>query len=107
LKGEIQIDYRASVQSFCNGAVIVPNVVGEPITEARKSLIEFAWEPIKQTEEVIFPFVEEMRQSGIVETIDCGATGYCSFEYESGNSILLVQSYGVDDRVLYYGVSCK
>ena len=115
LKGEIQIDYRASVQSFCNGAVIVPNVVGEPITEARKSLIEFAWEPIKQTEEVIFPFVEEMRRSGIVETIDCAGTGfgYCSFEYENANANLNVTTseqtvpVGYDDVVLYYGVSCK
>ena len=115
LKDKIQIEYKASVQSFCNGAVIVPNVVGEPIREARQSLIEFAWEPIKQTEEVIFPFVEEMRQSGIVETIDCAGTGfgYCSFEYENANANLNVTTseqtvpVGYDDVVLYYGVSCK
>jgi len=115
LKDKIQIEYKASVQSFCNGAVIVPNVVGEPIREARQSLIEFAWEPIIQTEEVVLSFVEEMRQSGIVETIDCGGTGmgYCSFEYENPNATLWVQSseqkvsVGYDDVVLYYGVSCK
>ena len=48
---------------FCNGTVIVPNVVGEPIREARQSLIEFAWEPITQTAEVVLSFVEEMCQS--------------------------------------------
>jgi len=115
LKDKIQIEYRASVQSFCNGAVIVPNVVGEPIREARQSLIEFAWEPIIQTEEVVLSFVEEMRQSRIVETIDCAGTGfgYCSFEYENANASLYVTTseqtvpVGYDDVVLYYGVSCK
>ena len=115
LKDKIQIEYKASVQSFCNGAVIVPNVVGEPIREARQSLIEFAWEPTIQTEEVVLSFVEEMRQSRIVETIDCAGTGfgYCSFEYENANASLYVTTseqtvpVGYDDVVLYYGVSCK
>ena len=108
-KDQIKIENRASIQSFCNGTVIIPDVVGKQISEARKSLIEFAWEPIIQTEEVVLSFVERMRQSGIVETIDCGGTGmgYCSFEYESPNATLWVQSAGDEDRVLYHSVSCK
>ena len=108
LKDKIKIEYRASVQSFCNGSVIVPNIVGEPISEARKSLIEFAWEPITQTEEGSFSFIEGMRKSGIVETIDCGATGFCSFEYQRPNRYLWVQSYGdTPNNVLYYFASCE
>ncbi|MDA7551582.1 hypothetical protein N8760_07190 [Rhodobacteraceae bacterium] len=109
LKDQIKIKYRASVQSFCDGSVIVPNIIGKQISEARKSLIEFAWEPIIQTEEVVLSFVERMRQSGIVETIDCGGTGmgHCSFKYESPKATLWVQSAGDEHRVLYHSASCK
>ena len=90
-------------------------MVGEPIREARQSLIEFAWEPIIQTEEVVLLFVEEMRQSGLFVLLECGGTGagYCSFEYENARAGLYVQSseqkgpFGYKDQVLYYGVSCK
>ena len=108
LKDKIKIEYRASVQSFCNGSVIVPKIVGEPISEARKTLIEFAWEPITQTEEGSFSFIEGMRKSGIVETIECTASGFCSFEYQRPNRYLWVQSYlDTPNNVLDYGVSCE
>ena len=105
----------APVTQLVVNEVYRPNVVGEPIREARQSLIEFAWEPTIQTEEVVLSFVEEMRQSRIVETIDCAGTGfgYCSFEYENANASLYVTTseqtvpVGYDDVVLYYGVSCK
>ena len=105
----------APVTQLVVNEVYRPNVVGEPIREARQSLIEFAWEPTIQTEEVVLSFVEEMRQSRIVETIDCAGTGfgYCSFEYENAHANLNVTTseqtvpVGYDDVVLYYGVSCK
>ena len=109
LKNQIKIENKASIQSFCSGSVIVPNIIGEQIGGARKSLIEFSWEPIVQTQEVVLSFVETMRESGLVETIDCGGTGmgYCSFEYENADAKLWVQSSGDENRVLYHSVSCK
>jgi hypothetical protein len=109
LKNQIKIENKASIQSFCSGSVIVPNIIGEQIGGARKSLIEFSWEPIVQTQEVVLSFVETMRESGLVETIDCSGTGmgYCSFEYENADAKLWVQSSGDENRVLYHSVSCK
>ena len=115
LKDQVKIERRAGVQSFCNGSTIVPNVVGLSIVDARKSLIEFGWEPVIQIGEVSFSFVDQMRESGIVETVDCIGTGrgFCSHEYQNPNGLLslesseqrISESYG--QVVVYYGVSCN
>jgi hypothetical protein len=98
-------------ESFCEGAVSVPNIYGEPITEARETLIAGGWEPIPQKDEGFGQ--EGLHDIGITETISCAGTGfgYCSYAYRNAKASLSLTSVGElyegsVPEVVYYEVGC-
>lgn len=103
----------AAEDSFCHGAVSVPNVYNAPITAARQTLRTTGWQPIAQPVEEGTQ-QEDLHKLGIAETVSCSGTGYgfCSYSYGQNGATLNLTTAGElngDSKpfVTDYGVTCS
>lgn len=103
----------ASRDSFCEGAVTVPNIYRLPINIARRLLLAEGWLPAAETEEAPAPYIEELRLS-LPELRDCSGAGFnfCGWDYVKvpGRSLTVVTTGEAVDGswpvVTKYDVSC-
>lgn len=113
LEGDRNVEVKplAAEEQVCDGAAVVPNVYGKPITDARQAIIARGWEPFQSPPPSYpDPFGDSIRKMGIVETTDCAGTGfaYCSYYYRKGDMELGVISFGDGTpTVSGYGAVCE
>lgn len=103
----------ADEDAFCDGTVAVPNVYGQPITEARTKFIASGWNPVPQPIEE-WGQQPDLHELGVTETEGCSGTGfgYCRYAYETTRAKLNVTTAGelFEDNVpavTDYGVTCS
>jgi hypothetical protein len=107
LRHGISIEPIAKKDSVCRGAALVPNVFGEDIRQARRTLRSYGWLPKKSEEQDTG--AEDLIRQGVREVEACSGTGYgfCAFNYGHKNgSRLRVVSAGEEYRVTSYEASC-
>lgn len=117
--GELQVEGDrlrltdvAAEQTFCEGAVTVPNVYGQSIYAARKQFIAHGWRPVPP-EEAPDEYSSEGRLAGrgVIEADACANVGYCAFNYRGAGRALWVTTVGGPDEpdnvVAGYGVTCR
>lgn len=103
----------ASRDSFCEGAVSVPNLYRLPIHLARRVLLAEGWAPDTTGEDEVSSWTAEMRQEW-PELEDCSGTGfgYCAWSYLMGPGQRLSVTTagesleGSSPAVVGYGASC-
>ncbi|WGS52959.1 hypothetical protein LFL96_32840 [Paraburkholderia sp. D15] len=104
----IEVDPLPAEDPICDGRGAAPNVYGQSVRQARKTLIAQGWTPVRST--ASDPLAKELRASGIVEVSDCAGTGFafCSYYYRKGNIELNLTSFGDGDAptVSDYGAIC-
>lgn len=93
----------SSIQKFCNGSVLVPNIYNQSIKEARNSLINFGWEPKRHYNKPSYGALE-LREAGIIETKYCEPVGMaeCELNYQNGSNELSVHTIGEYGRIVEY-----
>lgn len=87
LRGALSVEAVASEDRFCGGSVVVPNVFGQSIQQARTALIAHAWMPSPMTGERNGGQDDELARNGVPEVQTCAGTGYafCTFTYRHRN----------------------
>ena len=116
-RGELHADSNgvrltaiALERTFCNRRAVVPNVYGQPLDVARKTLIAHGWEPMRpQKAPNEWNLASDLAKQGIVEAETCSGTGlgYCSLNYRGPAGVLAVTSAGDDPTVAWYTVKCR
>lgn len=103
----ISVEPIAKEDRVCSGGAVVPNVFGEDIRKARKSLMARGWVPQRPAEEA--SGAEDLDRQGVVEAQACSGTGYafCAFSYRHRKGYgLSVTSMGEEYRVTKLDASC-
>jgi hypothetical protein len=102
----------ADADTFCKGAVSVPNVFDLPITEARTKLFASGWEGVPQPKEEWGQQVD-LHELGITEAASCSGTGFgfCSYAYHTAGATMELTTAGelFEDNlpgVADYSVTC-
>lgn len=104
----------ADRDSFCGGAVSVPNIFGLEIHQARQVLMAEGWAPFQELPEESFGFENRLRDR-VPELESCLPTGlgYCSFGYRKGDTQTLGVTTAGDGNVdgtpsvISYGANCE
>jgi hypothetical protein len=93
--GTLTVTPLAATETLCSGAVSVPNVYGQPITEARTALIAAGWQPIAQPREE-FGQQADLFDLDITEAVSCSGTGfaYCAYAYAANGAELSLVTAG-------------
>lgn len=110
----VVLTHVASRDSFCEGAVTIPNIYGLPIHLARRMLLAEGWTPAASSEPPATDWTAEMRREW-PELEDCSGTGfgYCSWSYASiaGESLAVTTAgeapEGSSPAVIDFGASCS
>lgn len=103
----------ASRDSFCEGAVTVPNIYGLPLHLARRMLLAEGWTPAAISDPPTMGWTAEMRRDW-PELEDCSGTGfgYCSWSYakiaDEGLSVTTAGEApeGSSPTVIDFGATC-
>jgi hypothetical protein len=107
--GAIEVDPLAAADPICNGRDIAPNLYGKSIREARRTLLEQGWKPVKSSSSD--PLSKSLHESGIAEAGGCAGTGFafCGYAYRKGNMELDVTTFGDSDAptVAHYAAACE
>lgn len=99
----------SQVQSFCDGSVLVPNIHGNSILEARQRLFTFGFRPQKINDNDPLYGAADLRTLGVTEVESCSPTGMaaCQLNYFSEDDYLEVYTVGEYDReVNSYEIFC-
>ncbi|MDS0856895.1 PASTA domain-containing protein [Burkholderia pseudomultivorans] len=114
--GGFRITAIAAERTFCRGRAVVPNVYGQPLDAARKTLIAHGWQPLRARRKPDdSDGAATLVKHGIIEAYGCSGTGmgYCSFNYRSPAGVLGTITMGgepdtpSENRVIDYGVTCR
>lgn len=108
-RDQLRLTGVASERTFCDRSATVPNVYGQPIETARKTLIARGWRPLPPEEAPGgYDRASELAGRGVIEVEVCSGTGmgYCGFKYQGAGGVLGVTTAGEDYHVLGYGVIC-
>lgn len=92
----------------CDGVTILPNLYGANINDARRSIIEFGWQPYEDNPRLMdyekeYPPYYISERAIYPELVACSGTGaaFCSFEYISDNkSVLTLVTAGEEQRTV-------
>lgn len=110
--GTLEVAELTAEEKLCDGASIVPNIYGKPLSEARASLATYGWQPHAQedAEADIGGRIRALKEQGVIEVTSCSGTGfgYCAFEYRRPESALTVTTIGdaEDPAVSSYELRC-
>lgn len=104
----------ADERTFCHRHAVVPNVYGQSIDVARKTLIAHGWRPERPRQSPgPWSAAVDLAKHGIIEVADCAGTGvgYCAFNYRGAPGALSITTIGGDpepanNRVVSYNVTC-
>jgi len=99
----------SQVQSFCDGSVLVPNIYGNSILEARQRLFTFGFKPQKINDNDPLYGAADLREIGVIEVESCYPTGMaaCQLNYFNEGDYLEVYTVGENDReVNSYEIFC-
>lgn len=111
LRDGILIEATAAVDRICDGAAVVPNVFGQDIRTARRSLGAAGWRPVKQASDLEMWGVEkDLFRKGVIEVESCAGTGYgfCAYDYIHPKGLgLRVISMGEGYSVTGYEAVCE
>lgn len=112
---DIEIRALPASDLVCHGRQAVPNVFGQPIRKARKTLRAAGWKPARTAPPVyttnpdgslniknLSQFV--LYKEGITEVSSCAPTGFCGFEYRSGSTTLSLTTMG--EETISYSIDC-
>lgn len=108
LRDGIFVEPTTKEDSVCGGAAKVPNVYGEDIRRARKTLRSYGWLPDRPPPEQMTGS-EDLIQQGVIEMLYCSGTGYafCGFNYKHRKGFRLsVATMGEDYGVTSYSIGC-
>ena len=85
----------ADEDTLCEGAVTVPNIYDQPITQARNELIASGWKAVPQPLEE-WGQQPDLHELGVTETETCSGTGFgfCRYAYETPSAKLNVTTAG-------------
>lgn len=112
--GGVRLTEVAPVRTFCGGRAVVPNVYGNSLDVARRTLIAHGWRPLRPREKPEgWDAAAGLAKRGVIEAESCSGTGmgYCGFSYRNTSGVLGVMTVGGDPKpanniVIYYSVNC-
>lgn len=84
---------------YCNGASILPNVIGLDILQARELLFEYGFRPSNLADQSIPAWRENLLDEGVFEVDGCSGTGFafCRFNYSNDISSVGLITAGEDE----------
>lgn len=93
------LTHQSNFTPYCNGASILPNVIGLDILKARELLFKYGFKPSNLADQSIPAWRENLLDEGIFEVDSCSGTGFafCRFNYSNDISSVGLITAGEDE----------
>jgi hypothetical protein len=111
----VTVTAPATEEPVCNGTATIPQIEGQPIDKARKTLMRAGWQPVPgDPAQQALGWAKDLAAAGVPEVQDCSGTGFafCAFSYAGAAGDLSVTTAGEGGEdgslptVNSYGVDC-